>query len=188
EFIVDEDERMVYTYDFISESSFIIELLEIKKKNPKTKYPVCTEANGEAPIAANTSSGKKAKKTEKKTTSKKKITSVTDLAKKTTAAAIAETGLKKSKKSISDEDEDIDEEEEEDEIDDIKDDYYQNDEDDINFDDLGDLEDFETFNKKIASKKFPALDDFDTTFVDDFDDPFIDDPLFDNIDDFNDRL
>ena len=44
-----EYKHLLYTFDFFSERSFFIELVEITKDNPKLKYPSCIEKRGAPP-------------------------------------------------------------------------------------------------------------------------------------------
>jgi len=114
------------------------------------------------------------------------------LKKQTPKKPVAQPKAKKKSDDDDDDDEDIDIEDVD--VDDDEDvevvDEYETKTDD--FDDLGeldDMEDFDKFSKKFSSKKFTSIDDLESD-GDEFDgeDDYYDDPMFDNIDDYNDRL
>lgn len=120
--------------------------------------------------------------------------------KKNTAKAGAKSAAATSKKKRIADDEDDEDFDEVDDIDldddidddddiaDVDDDFGYDDED---LEELTDLEDIDNFSKKISSKKFASIEDFEDDFNGNFeeDDDFYENGgVFDNIDDYNDRL
>ncbi|MCT4636293.1 MAG: plasmid pRiA4b ORF-3 family protein [Bacteroidales bacterium] len=49
EFIKEEKQRLLYTFDQLMERSFFIELLDTFKESKDTEYPVCSDFFGDAP-------------------------------------------------------------------------------------------------------------------------------------------
>ena len=49
EFIKNENQKLLYVFDFFAERAFFIKLIEIKDASTNIKYPVCTNIVGNAP-------------------------------------------------------------------------------------------------------------------------------------------
>ena len=56
-YISEDDQKLIYEYDFLNMWTFHIELVKVKPHQPKTKYPVCTRKVGKlAPKTKNNNS------------------------------------------------------------------------------------------------------------------------------------
>ncbi|MBN1338420.1 MAG: hypothetical protein JXA03_03805 [Bacteroidales bacterium] len=47
DYILEEGQRLLYEYDFLNMHTFFIELINIKKPDSKTRYPLCSMKKGE---------------------------------------------------------------------------------------------------------------------------------------------